>query len=1654
MYTCDDCGLYKQCKTPRIKGRGNRDNPKIIFIGEAPGCFLGDTPIITSGRSQIMSEIVCDKTLINGNTVLKDLSYHVTDYDVVKLRVVKYPEIVCTASHKILIRYRNTRKKSKLPTGLSAPTYASSNEIVGLLDRGYQIFTMVPKLKHIGKQQVLDIMGHKSTSKYTSNTNDDVIPDSIIVDSDVAFMLGCYMGDGSSNVKSGIVKFNMSCGYKEEAYNKIKLVLDKYNIPYYDEIYNKSRNIVIVSRTLAKMFIDAFGTRAYNKRIPNIIFDAETNVISSFLFGWYETDGGHLDRNNTHAEKITTVSKMAAWDAVTLGLKCNTIIGVAEWWSGKDNELPVYDVTINSSSINNLGWNKVVKARPTNSNYTEDDNYFYLRVTKAVRDKYTGTVYDKTTEGHYYNIPFTVHNSEEDENGSVFVGPSGKLLDRLVGQGRWEHIYVTNLVKCCPYKDPITMSGGIRTPIDDEVKCCKPYFLRELELFDNTKTILMPLGNTALTAIVGENGGITKEIGKLRIVDIEGRKWKVIGNYHPAYLLRKGPGTTVEKEFENVLNEVMGMGGDGEEGDDVWEILDPPSALKTLAMIKEAYLDKAISYITYDTETSGLITWRDEIIMYSMYHPSIMKKSVSIPLYVTNTVHHMDYPYEVKPIEFQVSPRDVAKIDSSVGEILNLGIPLIGHQLKYDIDMSVNRGICDLDKIRVHMDTLIRAQIIIGKLFGALDLGSLCIKLFGAPNWETPVSDYRMRFKRVADRTFKNVPTYILGRYSAYDGYYNDMLYNFLLLESKEELSEVFSIQEGAISVFAEAEIKGIKFDEETFPFLQGFYTKYRDEEIDTMKRLIDPWIQPRLTKLIEDNAAKKNPKPLEEIINSPLLFNPNSTPQKRAIVFDYYKCPVLKRGKKKKDGSPGDPSCDKEVIEELQQHNKVPKDAKEFLTHLSSFNGLSKIITSYLENTDDMLKDGMYHPEYNINNTVTGRITAQFHSMPTKSDVKRLFISRWREDGGLILVGDYSQLELRIIASMSNESKFIEAFEQGHDAHANCYTDDTLILTINGFKHYTEISNDTMIAQYNPEIHKIEFVPAGPIYLHDYNGIMHHYKSRHVDVCVTPNHRMYIRSYTSNAIRDNYRIIRSDNISYSRFAFMHQADIKDCNDDIVNFSIPDSIRYTDGTFWKSGFIVKGDDFFELLGYLVTDGHFKFDNHKRGVVRISQHKPHIYKKIKECIDRIRVYEPNIPFTEYGDSNRRYQWECTHKEFCKYLIDNFRTPKVNMILPHFVKFASKRQLEIFINACMDGDGTFDSRLNRNSGSFITPSEQMAYDMQFIFMRLGYRSAIHKQVLKNRQDLYRISISSRDKFESQLSSNNVTNVNYSGKVFCYSVPSGLLVVNRNGKISIQGNTASIVFKVPIDKVTPEQRKVGKTLNFGIIFGLTDKSLANDIGCTIKEAKEIKEQLNAGCVNLDKWMKYQYKYVDEHGYIVTMFNRKIEIAGDEHDPEAAHRQAGNYPVQSSASDVAISSVVRLHKFIKSRGLRSIIIGSVHDSILVDIYPGELPIMVKAMKYICEVDNRNLYRWIKCPLVMDLGIGASWGGCIDIDSVASDDNNLILNGKGLRKDFNTLIAYGERCYNMQYTIVKETEITSFPADKAVKDKYEWMADITINAA
>lgn len=197
--------------------------------------------------------------------------------------------------------------------------------------------------------------------------------------------------------------------------------------------------------------------------------------------------------------------------------------------------------------------------------------------------------------------------------------------------------------------------------------------------------------------------------------------------------------------------------------------------------------------------------------------------------------------------------------------------------------------------------------------------------------------------------------------------------------------------------------------------------------------------------------------------------------------------------------------------------------------------------------------------------------------------------------------------------------------------------------------------------------------------------------------------------------------------------------------------------------------------------------------------------------------------------------------------------------------------------------------------------------------------------------------------------------------------------------NHHSDIHTKTASEVFNVPLDEVTSVMRSRAKAVNFGIVYGISDFSLSQDIGTTRKEAAEYMEIYFDRYPRIKEYLDKTIEEAKTTGAVTTMINRKRLIpeikASNKIVKALGERLAMNAPIQGSAADIIKLAMVNVYNRLNKEGLKSTLILQVHDELILNVKNDELEVVKKLVKEEME----NAYE-LKVPLDVDMNIGYSW--------------------------------------------------------------------------
>ncbi|ALM08887.1 DNA polymerase I [Sediminicola sp. YIK13] len=197
-------------------------------------------------------------------------------------------------------------------------------------------------------------------------------------------------------------------------------------------------------------------------------------------------------------------------------------------------------------------------------------------------------------------------------------------------------------------------------------------------------------------------------------------------------------------------------------------------------------------------------------------------------------------------------------------------------------------------------------------------------------------------------------------------------------------------------------------------------------------------------------------------------------------------------------------------------------------------------------------------------------------------------------------------------------------------------------------------------------------------------------------------------------------------------------------------------------------------------------------------------------------------------------------------------------------------------------------------------------------------------------------------------------------------------------KNGE-DIHASTASKVFNVPLEEVTREQRSNAKTVNFGIIYGVSAFGLSNQTDLSRGEAKDLIDTYYKTYPKLRNYISEQIEFAREHGYVQTVLGRRRylkDINGSNAVVRgAAERNAVNAPIQGSAADIIKIAMINIHKKLEEGNYKTKMLLQVHDELVFDVYKPEL----EELKTMIKTEMESAYT-LSVPLDVEMGVGDNW--------------------------------------------------------------------------
>lgn len=386
------------------------------------------------------------------------------------------------------------------------------------------------------------------------------------------------------------------------------------------------------------------------------------------------------------------------------------------------------------------------------------------------------------------------------------------------------------------------------------------------------------------------------------------------------------------------------------------------------------------------------------------------------------------------------------------------------------------------------------------------------------------------------------------------------------------------------------------------------------------------------------------------------------------------------------------------------------------------------------------------------------------------------------RDGGGLDIKPFLEYFEARVMGGLR-----LSPLDVGRGGTANraCYSADTETLTNKGWKYHWEIDHKKdKIATYNPETGNIEYHFAENKYVYPYEGPMYRFQSKNTDVLVTPDHDMWFR-YDDET---EWHKAHADGIDLNRkFRFKVSSGWE--GEDLGQIKIGD-------------INVDSRDWIRFLGFFTVYGKL---SGARSEVKL------IIRDL-ERVDTIKEFMHTFPFRCRIYDNEDYTKVAINDiNLTKHLSKEFACKTYPKKLPDYLVNSGADDMELYIDTVTTNSDLYDL-----TKVFHCRARGIGAQLQDIALKLGYASSILPMDRSSR------IVFTRDD-ENLLTIDNVSKEEYDDEVFCYEVPNHLFITRRNGKVAIQGNTASNINKNVLDAAKDYQEVFSNAVTFNLFLPL---------------------------------------------------------------------------------------------------------------------------------------------------------------------------------------------------------------------------------------
>lgn len=653
-----------------------------------------------------------------------------------------------------------------------------------------------------------------------------------------------------------------------------------------------------------------------------------------------------------------------------------------------------------------------------------------------------------------------------------------------------------------------------------------------------------------------------------------------------------------------------------------------------------------------------------------------------------------------------------------------------------------------------------------------------------------------------------------------------------------------------------------------------------------------------------------------EKKLVEPINFNSQKQMVDLLYTKDGFNFPILEYTVDKHKKPTNNPSTAEDVLIKLKAYDKT-----DFVESLLISRGLEKMNSTYIVNLRELVQDdGCVHPTFLIHGTTSGRLSSRNpngQNIPktmVNPDIKKQFIT---PKGKLFLTYDYSQAELRILAHLAKEKTMLEWFRTGKDIHlasackkyhedydkilpiysdeqhpdypiwkkrrkqAKCYSPDTEILTPHGWQRLDSYDGKSLVAQYNFDTEDIDFVKP-----ENYGKVIsknnYTYKDRNISLDITDEHKTLFITRAGKKIKDDFKNL------VGRNGYMPVAG-----------------------YLRKEYLIS-DNMTRFIAMFISDGNYNGS----GKIRFGFKKSRKIERCKSILDNLGIVYTNPHKGKFYLPLKGNEW----------------------VYETLAKVSDNKTLRWeILNQC-NGDvylqeaGNWDGHINSyNQVTFSTTIKTTADIMQAMGHLNGYMVSLREQCYEGKGIRYTLgySLNKKNKARVNLSNAKLYTVPDGKEMWSVTVPSRNLVVRKDNKVVLSGNT----------------------INFGIVYEQSAPKLAESLSTPeepvpVEEAQEFLDDYFKTFPRIKKYMDTQHKFMEDHGYCVSLFGRRRRCPNVYSEKYGEYlealRQSTNMPCQSAASDMALFASVLVYEKVKKGELPPMTeVNTVHDSVYQFIEP-----------------------------------------------------------------------------------------------------------------